>query len=140
MTKRGPKPPSEHLALDTSAYSHLRRRHPLLLDWLAAARLIDVCVTVVGELQAGFRLGSRYEENASTLAEFLAEPFVQVQPCTLRVAHRYGQLFADLRRAGTPLPLNNIWIAASAIESGAHLVTFDSDFARIVGLSHSILS
>lgn len=132
--------PSEHLALDTSAYANLRRGHALVVAWLAAADVVDVSVTVLGELEAGFRLGSRNDENVATLVEFLSEPFVHVQDVTKRVARRYGHLFAALRRAGTPLPVNDIWIAATAIEAGAHLVTFDSDFGRIEGLACSILT
>ncbi len=135
----GDRPPSRHLALDTSAYSHLRRRHKKVLDWVAAADAVDLSTTVIGELEAAFRLGTRYQENSSALSEFLAEPFVALRPVSQSVAKRYGELFARLRQAGTPLPVNDIWIAASALDSRAHLITFDSDFARIEGLECTVL-
>jgi hypothetical protein len=47
------------------------------------------------------------------------------------VARRYGRLFADLRRAGTPIPINDIWIAATTLDCGGHLLTFDGDFKVI---------
>lgn len=140
MTNSGVRAPSQHLALDTSTYANLRRRHPVVLDWIAAAGKVDISTIVLGELDAGFRLGSRYDENVSTLAEFLREPFVRVRDVTPQVGRHYGEILAALRRAGTPLSVNDIWIAATAIEAGAHLVTFDRDFARIAGLSHSVLT
>ena len=136
---RIPKLPSPHLALDTSTYSHLRRRHSVVLEWLATADLVEISVTVLGELEGGFRLGTRYQENAATLADFLAEPFMRVQTITPGVSRCYGQLFAELRRSGTPIPVNDIWIAAGAIDSRAHLVTFDRHFANVQGLDCTIL-
>jgi tRNA(fMet)-specific endonuclease VapC len=110
-----------------------------MLEWIAEADIVELSTPVLGELEAGFLLGSRYPENAATLAEFLLEPFVQISEVTSKVARRYGQIFVALRRAGTPLPVNDIWIAAVTMERGAHLVTFDSDFSRIDGLSYTLL-
>jgi tRNA(fMet)-specific endonuclease VapC len=58
----------------------------------------------------------------------------------LPIARRFGEVFATLRRAGTPLPLNDIWIASITLELGAHLVTFDSDYARVDGLSCTLMN
>jgi tRNA(fMet)-specific endonuclease VapC len=127
------------LALDTSAYSHLRRGHPTVIDWVASAEVVELPAIVLGELEAGFRIGRRYRENSRVLADFLEEPFVKVRPVDEEVSRRYARIFADLRRAGTPIPVNDIWIAATAMESGAHLVTFDGDFARVAGLAHTLL-
>lgn len=140
MPRPGSRPPSDHLALDTSAYARLRRGHSTVLDWVAVAKIVDLSSVALGELEAGFRLGSRYEENAMSLADFIEEPSVRLRNVTRRVAHRYGRLFAGLRRAGTPIPVNDIWIAATAMEAGAHLVTFDGHFSRIEGLAHTLLT
>lgn len=129
----------ERLILDTSAYSRLRRGHEAVLDALAGAEVILVPATVLGELEAGFELGSRVKENRTVLAEFLAEPFVGVLETTPAVARRYGQVFARLRRAGKPIPVNDIWIAAATIDSGGHLLTFDRDFRHVEGLDHTLL-
>jgi predicted nucleic acid-binding protein len=61
-----------------------------------------------------------------------------VLPATADVSRVYGRLFAALRKAGTPIGTNDIWIAATAIEAGAHLVTFDQDFARVAGLDCTV--
>lgn len=127
------------LVLDTSAYSRLRTGEPQILDRLAAATLILLPTIVLGELEAGFSLGSRAAANRRSLAELLAEPFVQVVPIDAAVAQRYGTLFAQLRRAGTAVPTNDIWIAAATLERAATLLTFDEHFRRITGLDAEIL-
>mgnify|MGYP001602566163 CR=1 FL=1 len=127
------------LVLDTSAYSHFRLGHDDVLEHMSLARVIYVPTVVIGELEAGFLRGTRYRENTRSLSEFLQEPFVVVHNVDIAVAQRYGQLVAALRRAGTPIPTNDIWIAATALACGGHLLTFDRDFARVEGLAHVLL-
>lgn len=134
MSSSGDEPPAPRLVLDTSAYSHLRRGDDRLIDAVAAAEIVLVPAIVVGELEAGFRMGSRYGANRRSLDELLAEAYVQVVDVDLEIARRYGSIFGDLRRAGTPMPTNDIWIAATALARGAQLVTYDSDFERVAGL------
>jgi predicted nucleic acid-binding protein len=129
-----------HLALDTSAYSHMRAGHAGVLDRVAAADVVYLPTIVLGELEAAFRLGRRAEENRVVLAEFLAEPFTSVLPVNEHVAYLYGQVFAELRRAGTPIPVNDIWIAAATIGAGAHLLTFDTDFEHVSYLDKTVLA
>jgi tRNA(fMet)-specific endonuclease VapC len=64
---------------------------------------------------------------------------VSVLEITRDVALRYGKIFAALRRAGTPIPTNDIWIAATALDAGSELVTFDSDFEYVDGLDCTLL-
>ena len=106
---------------------------------LAKAERIVLCATVLGELEAGFRLGARLKENQLTLEAFLEEPFVEVVATTASTARRYGAVFAQLRAAGTPIPTNDVWIAAAALDAGAHLLTFDADFGRVAGLDWTLL-
>lgn len=73
------------------------------------------------------------------LAELLSEPFVSILPVTPSVAHHYGRLFADLRRAGTPIPINDIWIAATTVDCGGHLLTFDGDFDKLPSVDRTVL-
>jgi tRNA(fMet)-specific endonuclease VapC len=128
------------LVLDTSAYSRFRGGSETALRTLASAETVLVPTIVIGELEAGFELGARASINRRLLAEFLAEPFVAVLPVTPSVARRYGQVFAGLRRAGTPIPVNDIWIAATTLDSGGHLFTFDSDFRHVTALDCTIAS
>lgn len=106
---------------------------------MAAAGTVVLPVTVLGELEAAFELGRRGRENRRMLAELLDEEFVSVWPATASVARHYGQLFAQLKRAGTPVPVNDVWIAAVTIDCSGELLTFDTDYGRIPGLNVVIL-
>ena len=138
MTSSGAEP-ARRLVLDTSVYSRMRTGHEGVLDRIAAAEVVLIPVTVLGELEAAFELGSRVRENSVVLAEFLGEPFVATLPTTPEVARRYGQLFAALRRAGTPIPINDVWVAAATVDCGGHLLTFDGDFRRVKLLDCTVL-
>ena len=132
--------PIDRLVLDTSAYSQLRSGHPEVLDWVAEAAVVILPATVLGELEAGFELGRRARENRRALAEFLDEPFVSVLDGTAAASRHYGRIFAALRRAGTPIPISDLWIAAAAIECGDHLLTFDRDYHHVPDFEHTLLA
>lgn len=141
MSRSGAEPVlPARIVLDTSTYSQARRGSDLALDAISRAEVVYVPTIVLGELEGGFRSGSRYRENRRALDEFLGEPFLRVLDVTADIARRYGEVFAALRRAGTPLPVNDIWIAATTLDCGAHLVTFDEDFAKIERLPHTLLA
>jgi tRNA(fMet)-specific endonuclease VapC len=127
------------VVLDTSAYSHLRSNHAGVVDLLAVADRVYLPTIVLGELEAAFRRGRHTSDNRAKLEEFLREDFVAVLPVTPDVARRYGELFVELRAAGTPIPINDVWIAATTIDAGAELVTFDTDFHHIARLDRTIL-
>jgi tRNA(fMet)-specific endonuclease VapC len=122
------------VCLDTSAYSRLMGGHAPLTQLLESADDVLVPATVLGELHAGFEMGSRREANRRKLDEFLALPGVETIAVTADVAERYGLLVSQLTRQGTPIPTNDIWIAAAALETGARLVSYDSHFEHIPGL------
>ena len=117
--------------LDTSAYSLWQRGHP------EAGRLIDGCpdlgvpAIVIGELRAGFKKGNREQKNEAELRRFLANPCVRVLDVEEEAATQYAQIVLDLSLAGTPVPTNDIWIAAVALREGMALLTFDDHFSRI---------
>ncbi len=110
-----------------------------MLEALARAERVLIPATVLGELAAAFELGTRGRENRRALESYLEEAFVDVLTVTPSVARHYGRRCAQLRRAGTPLPTNVIWIAAATIDCGGTLLTFDRDFQRIAGLDHLVL-
>jgi tRNA(fMet)-specific endonuclease VapC len=128
------------LVLDTSAYSQFRAGDERVIDLIATAEVVGLPTIVLGELEAAFALGRRERENRLILAEFMAESFVSTLPVTVGVARRYGRLFAELRRAGMPIPTNDIWIAATALDCGGHLLTFDKDFERVAHLDCTIFA
>ena len=122
------------VCLDTSAYSRLMGGHAPLTQLLESADDVLVPVTVLGELHAGFEMGTRREANRRRLTEFLVLPGVETTAVTADIAERYGILVSQLTRQGTPIPTNDIWIAATALEAGARLVAYDSHFESIPGL------
>jgi tRNA(fMet)-specific endonuclease VapC len=123
------------LALDTNAYSALLRGHSDVATLVRRAESLLVPAVVAGELLYGFRVGSRYEENAVRLEAFLATPDVELLPVTLTTADRFGRIAATLRQRGRPIPTNDIWIAAQVMEAGADLLSSDSDFGAVDGLA-----
>jgi tRNA(fMet)-specific endonuclease VapC len=122
------------VCLDTNAYSAFNRGRDALTAVLERADRVYVPTIVLGELYAGFSMGTRYDQNVAELDAFLALPGVQVAVPTREVAERYGVVVRELRGQGTPLPTNDIWIAASALELGARLLSYDSHFTSVPGL------
>ena len=139
MTSGGKAERATRLTLDTSAYSRFRAGDERVHDLLAAAEIVLIPVTVLGELYGAFELGSRSRENRVALSEFLGEPFVRVVAVSKDVARQYGRIYAALRRSGTPIPANDMWIAAATIDQGACLLTFDRDFEHVAGLDRIVL-
>lgn len=126
---------SAAVLLDTNAYAALRRGHPAVAERVRRSSRVIFSTVVAGELLFGFRDGSRYERNRAELEEFLADPNVVTLPVTFVTAERFGRLAAALKRKGRPLPSNDIWIAAQAMESGAELLSFDRHFGHVDGLA-----
>ncbi len=122
------------VCIDTCAYTAFQNGHRGLLDLFNTCDELFFPITVVGELQFGFSYGTRYAENMKRLREFMEKANAHVLNTTLETALRYGLLAATLKRNGTPIPQNDIWIAALAMEHGAHLATLDSDFSLVPGL------
>jgi tRNA(fMet)-specific endonuclease VapC len=123
------------ILLDTNAYSALLRGHADVARRVRRAEEVLLSVVVAGELLFGFRNGSRYETNREELEEFLASPFVSLLPVGLVTADRFGRIASTLKKKGRPLPTNDIWIAAQAMESGAELLSFDHHFGEVDGLA-----
>jgi len=122
------------LLLDTNAYCAWKRGHAGIAERIRASEHVFLSAVVAGELLFGFRHGTRPEDNVRELHELLDRPWVSLVPVSLVTADRFGRIAASLRRKGRPIPTNDIWIAAHAMETGADLVTFDVHFSRIDGL------
>jgi predicted nucleic acid-binding protein len=104
-----------------------------------SAEWIGVPWVVVGELWSGFIVGANFERNAQELREFLASPPVEPLTLDFDVAKAYGEILAALRKHGTPLPINDIWVAASAARFGATVLTFDRHFEAISRVGSVVL-
>jgi tRNA(fMet)-specific endonuclease VapC len=121
--------------LDTNAYAAWKRGHEATVDLVRRAEEILFSAVVAGELHFGFRRGSRARRNLAELEEFLASPFVKFVDVTATTADRFGRIAFALREKGTPIPTNDIWIAAHALETGAELVSFDRHFDAVDNLA-----
>jgi tRNA(fMet)-specific endonuclease VapC len=122
------------LLLDTNAVSALLRGDAAVAQLVRRAEHLLMSAVVVGELEFGFRNGTRYEENRARLDALLDNPYVELLPVTRTTADRFGRIAAALRRAGTPIPSNDIWVAAHAVESGAEILSADGHFSQVEGL------
>jgi tRNA(fMet)-specific endonuclease VapC len=121
--------------LDTNAYAALFRGNSDVSAIVRRSEEVLFSPVVVGELLFGFRNGTRYEANRRQLDSFVESPFVRVLDLTLVTAERFGRIAASLRKKGRPIPSNDMWIAAQAMETGADLLSFDKHFGEIDGLA-----
>ena len=122
------------IMLDTNAYTDFMLGLPEAVEVMAHADKLYLNSIVIGELLGGFAVGSREPRNRADLSRFLDTPRVEVLPITAQTADSYALVCAGLRRKGQPIPTNDLWIAASALEHGAALLTRDVHFAHIDGL------
>ena len=120
--------------LDTNAYVALKKGDPRVEDLVRSCEHLYVSVIVLGELYFGFHDGSRLRQNVAELDEFLSHPFISIAFLSRITADRFGRIATYLKRAGTPIPTNDIWIAAQAMELGSELISFDAHFERVPGL------
>jgi predicted nucleic acid-binding protein len=122
------------ILIDTNAYAAFKRGDETIVAVLQHAPSLLMCVTVLGELLAGFAAGNSESVNRSELSQFIYSPRVKVVASTPATADLYALIYAALRRKGQPMPSNDLWIAASSLEHGAALLTYDAHFQAIDGL------
>lgn len=118
------------LCLDTNAYSDWTRGIRWV-DLVAAAERVYIPSIVLGELREGFLGGSKAKENKRVLREILRSPMVDRIDVDEAVSSIYAELKFYLRRQGTPIPVNDVWIAAACVERGATLLTRDRHFEHM---------
>ncbi len=123
------------ILLDTNAYAAWKRGHEEMAHHIRRAEQIYLSAVVMGELLFGFRNGTRLKQNMAELETFLESPYVTFVPVTRVTADRFGLIAAALRTKRSPIPTNDIWIAAHAMETGADLLSFDRHFRRVEGLA-----
>lgn len=120
--------------LDTSAYVGFKRGHTELLETIATAQKIYFSTIVLGEIMFGFRHGSKFKKNMASLDAFIDHPITEILPVDRTTSDRYARIAAQLRVKGSPIPTNDIWIAAQTMASGAELLTYDRHFEKVDGL------
>jgi tRNA(fMet)-specific endonuclease VapC len=119
------------LAIDTNAYRLIMDGDAAAVGHARTAERLLMPAPVLAELRFGFLNGTRGRANEATLVRFLDRPRVEVLPCDDETAVRYAELKLQLKKQGTPIPINDVWIAALVLQHHATLFTRDSDFDRI---------
>lgn len=119
--------------LDTNVVIALLAGQGAVRENLANASEVFVPSIVIGELCFGARKSARAEENLARIEAFAAANVVLA--CDTQTARRYGEVKNALRLKGRPLPENDIWIAAIALQHGLTLITGDRHFSEIDDLA-----
>ena len=122
------------IILDTNCYAAYLAGDQEVLKTLTEAKITFMSIFVLGELYAGFKGGTREKENRNILRTFLKKPSVVTLDASIETAELFGMVKDTLKQAGRPIPVNDVWIAAHALEYGAVLVTHDKHFFDIPGL------
>ncbi len=120
--------------LDTNAYVAFKKGNPDAIRIVQLAEVIAVSSVVLGELIAGFVNGSKEAVNRLELARFFDSPRVTLLPVNDETAEFYARIFHQLKRKGKPIPTNDLWIAASAMQYGFTIFTYDKHFRNIESL------
>ena len=119
------------VALDTNRLTDLFQGDADLADRLSTCEEVWIPLFVLAEIKAGFYGGSQRHRNEALLQRFFAKPTVDVLFPGRETAEHYARLFVQLKRAGTPVPDSDLWIAALVLEHDLLLITRDRHFQRI---------
>lgn len=122
------------ILIDTNAYVALRQGEESVVEIIQSAEILGISPIVLGELLGGFEAGNRAKKNREELHEFLQSSRIRIFPLTADSANFYSQIYSSLRSKGHPIPTNDMWIGAQALEHGCILCTFDKHFKAIEGL------
>lgn len=121
------------ILLDTNGYSAFKQGRPEAVEIVQRAPHLALSSTILGELLAGFAVGTQEARNRAELQMFLASERVHLLPVDDGTAAYYASVYRMLRRKGRPIPTNDIWIAASALQHGYALFSYDGHFQYVDG-------
>lgn len=122
------------LLLDTNSYSEFVRGSHTVLDAITVFDYIYMSVIVIGELYDGFLGGSNFNRNVALLNIFLGKRKVRILGISEDTAKVFGRIKQELKKKGSQIPINDVWIAAQAIEKNATLLSFDKHFTKVSDL------
>jgi len=124
----------KRVLMDTNIYSYAMRGDVDVIQQLQQINSIGFSSISIGELLSGFNYGQQEQKNRKELAIFLDSPRVKIYSVDAETAEYYAHILYQLKKAGTPIPTNDIWIAAIALQQGMPVFTKDKHFQKIVGL------
>ncbi len=117
-----------NILVDTNCYRDFCDGEQSAVDAIQCARSIAVPFVVLAELRAGFLCGTLARKNEGTLTRFLNSERVHILFANEDTTHHFARVFAQLRLQGTPIPVNDIWIASLAIQHDLLLLSRDTHF------------
>jgi len=123
----------KNLLIDTNIYSYALNGNADVIKVLQRARKIAICAISIGELLSGFKAGSKEKKNRAELEEFLDSPRLQLLIIDEDTAEFYAEIQNGLKKKGRPIPTNDIWISATALQHGLKLYTNDQHFKYVPG-------
>jgi len=123
------------LALDTNRYTDLCRGNARVVEAVGTADEVWLPFIVVGELRAGFAVGSQGPRNEAVLRRFLLKPGVGVLYADEQTTHHYATVYRQLRKQGTPIPTNDMWIAALVLQHSLSLCDRDAHFDALAQIT-----
>ena len=124
----------KRIIIDTNFYAAFKRNDTEAVDLLKRVEYIGINAVILGELFAGFRCGNKERQNRTELDQFLDSARVYTITLDDETSEYYAQVFSELRQKGRPIPSNDLWLAASALQHGLALATYDEHFSNISGL------
>ena len=116
------------LALDTNRYTDLVQGDAQVAECVESADEVWLPFIVLAELHAGFSVGSKGADNEAALRRFLFKPSVEVLYADEQTTHHYASVYRQLRKQGTPIPANDMWIAALVLQHSLTLCARDAHF------------
>ncbi len=125
------------LALDTNRYTDLCRGDSFVLDTVEHADEVWLPFIVIGELRAGFAVGSQGSRNEAVLRRFLIRPRVRILYADEQTTHHYASVYRQLRTQGTPIPTNDMWIASLVLQHSLALFARDTHFDALPQLTRA---
>src|ERR1700710_2317741 len=117
---------------DTSVFIARESGRPL--DSAKLPDQLAVSIITIGELEAGVLIAGNVSTRARRLATLTAARSLQPLPVDASLARAWAELRAVLRQQGRRMPLNDSWIAATAMSLALAVVTQDDDYEGIAGL------
>ncbi|MGH9513453.1 MAG: type II toxin-antitoxin system VapC family toxin [Terriglobales bacterium] len=120
--------PGLRLALDTNRYTDLCRGNKSVVEIVELADEVWIPFIVLGELRAGFAVGTQGPQNDAILRRFLLKSGVGVLYADEQTTHHYAAIYRQLRKQGTPIPTNDMWVAALVLQHSLSLCARDAHF------------
>ena len=122
------------ILLDTNAYTGFKQGHKEIVEIIQQAEQIVISPVVLGELLGGFDNGAKANQNRKELQQFLESSRIRNYSLTFDTSNFYAQIYSSLKVKGKPIPTNDMWIAAQALENGCIICSYDKHFRVIDGL------